>query len=166
MEDRLETLGHVHKAGINVCSGGIIGMGETRADRVGFIHTLATLPQHPESVPVNALVPGRGTVLGDMLAAPPLAKIDDIEFVRVVAVARIAMPMSMVRLSAGRESMREATQALCFMAGANSIFTGDKLLTAANAGDDKDSAMLAKLGLVPMEAEEPLRACKALEAVE
>ena len=166
MEDRLETLGHVHKAGINVCSGGIIGMGETRADRVGFIHTLATLPQHPESVPVNALVPVRGTVLGDMLADTPLAKIDDIEFVRVVAVARIAMPMSMVRLSAGRESMSEATQALCFMAGANSIFTGDKLLTAANAGDDKDSAMLAKLGLVPMEAEEPLRACKALEAVE
>ena len=166
MQDRLETLGHVRKAGINVCSGGIIGMGETRADRVGFIHTLATLPQHPESVPVNALVPVKGTVLGDMLADTPFAKIDDIEFVRVVAVARITMPMSMVRLSAGRESMSEATQALCFMAGANSIFTGDKLLTAANAGDDKDAAMLAKLGLRAMEAEEPLRACKALEAVE
>ena len=166
MQDRLETLGHVRKAGINVCSGGIIGMGETRADRVGFIHTLATLPQHPESVPVNALVPVKGTVLGDMLADTPFAKIDDIEFVRVVAVARITMPMSMVRLSAGRESMSEATQALCFMAGANSIFTGDKLLTAANAGDDKDAAMLAKLGLRAMEAEEPLRACKALEAAE
>ena len=166
MQDRLETLGHVRKAGINVCSGGIIGMGETRADRVGFIHTLATLPQHPESVPVNALVPVKGTVLGDMLADTPFAKIDDIEFVRVVAVARITMPMSMVRLSAGRESMSEATQALCFMAGANSIFTGDKLLTAANAGDDRDAAMLAKLGLRAMEAEEPLRACKALEAVE
>jgi biotin synthase len=166
MEDRLETLDHVRKAGINVCSGGIVGMGETRADRVGFIHTLATLEQHPESVPVNALVPVKGTVLGDMLADTPLAKIDDIEFVRTIAVARITMPMSMVRLSAGRESMSEATQALCFMAGANSIFTGDKLLTAANAGDDKDAAMLAKLGLVPMEAEEPLRACKALETAE
>jgi biotin synthase len=166
MEDRLETLGHVRKAGINVCSGGIVGMGETRADRVGFVHTLATLEQHPESVPVNALVPVKGTVLGDMLADTPLAKIDDIEFVRTIAVARITMPMSMVRLSAGRESMSEATQALCFMAGANSIFTGDKLLTAANAGDDKDASMLAKLGLIPMEAEEPLRACKALEAAE
>ncbi len=166
MEDRLETLDHVRKAGINVCSGGIVGMGETRADRVGFVHTLATLEQHPESVPVNALVPVKGTVLGDMLADTPLAKIDDIEFVRTIAVARITMPMSMVRLSAGRESMSEATQALCFMAGTNSIFTGDKLLTAANAGDDKDAAMLAKLGLVPMEAEEPLRACKALEAAE
>ena len=163
MEDRLDTLAEVRRAGINVCSGGIVGLGETRADRVGFIHTLATLAQHPESVPVNALVPVKGTVLGDMLADTPLAKIDDIEFVRTIAVARITMPMSMVRLSAGRESMSEATQALCFMAGANSIFTGDKLLTAANAGDDKDTAMLAKLGLVPMEAEEPLRACKALE---
>lgn len=166
MEDRLETLDHVRKAGINVCSGGIVGMGETRADRVGFIHTLATLPQHPESVPVNALVPVKGTVLGDMLADTPLTKIDDIEFVRTIAAARITMPMSMVRLSAGRESMSEATQALCFMAGANSIFTGDKLLTAANAGDDKDAAMLAKLGLKPMSTEEPLRACKALEAAE
>jgi biotin synthase len=166
MEDRLDTLAEVRRAGINVCSGGIVGMGETRADRVGFIHTLATLPHHPESVPVNALVPVKGTVLGDMLADTPLAKIDDIEFVRTIAVARITMPMSMVRLSAGRESMSEATQALCFMAGANSIFTGDKLLTAANAGDDKDALMLAKLGLVPMEAEEPLRACKALEPAE
>ena len=156
-QDRLDTLGHVRAAGINVCSGGIVGMGETRADRVGFIHTLATLPRHPESVPVNALVPVRGTVLGDMLADTPLAKIDDIEFVRTVAAARITMPLSMVRLSAGRESMSEATQALCFLAGANSIFTGDKLLTTANAGDSADSAMFAKLGLKPMEAEEPMR---------
>ncbi len=168
MDERLETLDHVRKAGINVCSGGIVGMGETRADRVGFIHTLATLPQHPESVPVNALVPVKGTVLGDMLADTPLEKIDDIEFVRTIAVARITMPISMVRLSAGRESMSEATQALCFMAGANSIFTGDKLLTAANAGDDKDAAMLAKLGLRAMVAEEPMRACKSvrMEAAE
>jgi biotin synthase len=160
MEDRLATLDHVRRAGINVCSGGIVGMGETRADRVGFIHTLATLPQHPESVPVNALVPVKGTVLGDMLADTPLARIDDIEFVRTIAVARITMPMSMVRLSAGRESMSEATQALCFMAGANSIFTGDKLLTAANAGDDKDAALMVKLGLRAMVAEEPMRACR------
>ena len=151
-EDRLETLDHVRQSGMNVCCGGIVGMGETREDRFGFIHALATLPEHPESVPINALVPVKGTVLGDMLADTPLAKIDDIEFVRTVAVARIAMPQSMVRLSAGRESMSESTQALCFMAGANSIFTGDKLLTAPNAGDDKDAAMFARLGLVAMTA--------------
>ena len=155
--ERLDTLEHVREAGINVCCGGIVGMGETRDDRVGFIHALATLPRHPESVPVNALVPVKGTVLGDMLADTPLAKIDDIEFVRTVAVARITMPLSMVRLSAGRESMGEATQALCFMAGANSIFTGDKLLTAGNAGDDKDAALMTKLGLVAMVADEPMR---------
>jgi biotin synthase len=166
MADRLDTLGHVRAAGINLCSGGIVGMGETREDRVGFIHTLATLPQHPESVPVNALVPVKGTVLGDMLADTPLAKIDDIEFVRTVAVARITMPLSMVRLSAGREAMSEATQALCFMAGANSIFTGDKLLTAPNAGDDADGALFAKLGLTAMQGAEPLRACKVVEAAE
>ena len=163
--ERLDTLDRVRAAGINVCSGGIVGMGETRADRVGFIHALATLDHHPESVPVNALVPIRGTVLGDMLADTPLAKIDDIEFVRTVAVARITMPLSMVRLSAGRESMSEATQSLCFMAGANSIFTGDKLLTAANAGDDADAAMFARLGMKPMEAQEPLRAAKAAPCV-
>ncbi len=165
MQDRLDTLGHVRSAGINVCSGGIVGMGETRADRVGFIHTLATLPQHPESVPVNALVPIKGTVLGDMLAGTPLAKIDDIEFVRTVAVARITMPLSMVRLSAGRESMSDAAQALCFLAGANSIFTGDRLLTAANAGDDADAALFARLGLSAMAGEEPLRAAKAEPAL-
>ncbi|WP_066717789.1 biotin synthase BioB [Sphingomonas pituitosa] len=161
-EERLETLEHVREAGINVCCGGIVGMGETRGDRVGFIHALATLPVHPGSVPVNALVPVKGTVLGDMLADTPLAKIDDIEFVRTVAVARITMPGSMVRLSAGRESMSDATQALCFLAGANSIFTGDKLLTAGNAGDDKDAALFARLGITPMAAE-----CKVeLEAAE
>ncbi|HIV78763.1 MAG TPA: biotin synthase BioB [Candidatus Sphingomonas excrementigallinarum] len=156
-EDRLETLSNVREAGISVCCGGIVGMGETRGDRVGFVHALATLPRHPESVPVNALVPVKGTVLGDMLADTPLARIDDIEFVRTVAVARITMPMSMVRLSAGRESMSAATQALCFLAGANSIFTGDKLLTAGNAGDDADAALFAKLGLKPMEGAEPMR---------
>jgi biotin synthase len=156
-EDRLDTLAHVRAAGINVCSGGIVGLGETRGDRVGFVHALATLPRHPESVPVNALVPVKGTVLGNMLADTPLAKIDDIEFVRTVAVARITMPLSMVRLSAGRESMSDATQALCFMAGANSIFTGDQLLTTGNAGDDVDAALLAKLGMTPMVGEEPMR---------
>ncbi len=155
--DRLETLDHVRASGMNVCCGGIVGMGETREDRVGFLHALATLPEHPGSVPINALVPIKGTVLGDMLADTPLAKIDDIEFVRTVAVARITMPESMVRLSAGRESMSESTQALCFMAGANSIFTGDKLLTAPNAGDDNDAAMFARLGIKAMAADAPER---------
>lgn len=162
-EDRLETLENVRNSGINVCSGGIVGMGEERQDRVGFVHALATLPRHPESVPVNALVPVKGTVLGDMLADTPLAQIDDIEFVRTVAVARITMPASMVRLSAGRESMSESTQALCFMAGANSIFTGDKLLTTGNAGDDADEALFKKLGLTPMQAEQRDVALEAAE---
>jgi biotin synthase len=153
MDDRLDTLSNVRLAGINVCSGGIVDMGETREDRVGFIHTLATLPDHPQSVPINALVPVKGTVLGDMLGETPLAKIDDVEFVRTVAVARITMPSSMVRLSAGREAMSEVTQAMCFLAGANSIFTGDKLLTAPNAGDDSDMATFARLGLKPMALE-------------
>jgi biotin synthase len=159
--DRLDTLEQGRAAGIAVCCGGIVGMGESREDRVGFLHALATLPRHPESVPVNALVPVAGTVLGDMYAGERL--IDDIEFVRTVAVARLTMPRSMVRLSAGRESMSEATQALCFLAGANSIFTGDKLLTTANAGDSKDAALFAKLGLRPMQAEEPMRALEAAE---
>jgi biotin synthase len=154
-QERLDTLDEVREAGIAVCCGGIVGMGETRDDRVGFLHALATLPRHPESVPINALVPIKGTVLGDMWGGERM--IDDIEFVRTVAVTRICMPRSMVRLSAGRESMSESTQALCFLAGANSIFTGDKLLTTANAGDDKDAALLAKLGLKPMQAEEPMR---------
>jgi biotin synthase len=151
-QDRLDTLDAVRSAGINVCCGGIVGMGEKREDRVGFLHVLATMP-HPESVPINALVPVKGTVLGDMLADTPLAKVDEIEFVRTVAVARILMPLSMVRLSAGRESMSDETQALCFMAGANSIFTGDKLLTTGNAGDDKDAALFARLGVRAMQGE-------------
>lgn len=155
-EDRLQTLDEVRSAGISVCCGGIVGMGESREDRVGFIHSLATLPRHPESVPINALVPVKGTVLGNMFADEKM--IDDLEFVRTVAVARICMPRSMVRLSAGRETMSETAQALCFLAGANSIFTGDKLLTTANAGDDADAAMLERLGLKPMESAEPMRA--------
>ena len=154
-QERLDTLEEVRKAGMAVCCGGIVGMGETREDRVGFIHALATLPRHPESVPVNALVPVKGTVLGDMWGEE--RPIDDIEFVRTVAVARITMPKSMVRLSAGRESMSESTQALCFLVGANSIFTGDRLLTTPNAGDDSDAALFAKLGLKLLVAEEPMR---------
>ncbi|MBR1123531.1 biotin synthase BioB [Bradyrhizobium lablabi] len=160
-QDRLDTLERVRASGISVCCGGIVGMGESRADRVGFIHALATLPQHPESVPVNALVPIKGTVLGDRVQAAAEARIDDIEFVRTVAVARITMPRSMVRLSAGRESMSASTQALCFMAGANSIFTGDRLLTSGNAGAAADARLFAQLGLVPLAGEEPARTAKA-----
>ena len=162
-QERLDTLDHVRTAGIAVCCGGIVGMGESRDDRVGFIHALANLPRHPESVPINALVPIKGTVLGDMFDGVKM--IDDIEFVRTVAAARITMPHSMVRLSAGRESMSEATQALCFLAGANSIFTCDKLLTAANAGDSADAALFAKLGLKPLQAEEPMRSSRHPELV-
>ena len=149
-DDRLDTLEHVRSAGISVCCGGIVGMGETREDRVGFLHALATLPAHPESVPVNQLVPVAGTPLGDMLKGTPMGEIDEIEFVRTVAVARILMPASMVRLSAGRESMSASTQALCFLAGANSIFTGDKLLTTGNAGANADQALFDRLGLKDM----------------
>lgn len=151
--DRLDTLERVRNAGMSVCCGGILGMGESRGDRVSFLHALATLPVPPESVPLNALVPIAGTVLGDLLRDVPQARIDDIEFVRTVAVARIVMPDSVVRLSAGRESMSDSTQALCFMAGANSIFTGDRLLTAGNAGGDADAVLFAKLGLSAMRAE-------------
>jgi biotin synthase len=143
--DRLDTLDHVRAAGINVCCGGIVGMGEGREDRVGVIVALATLPRHPESVPINMLVQVEGT---------PLAtgrSLDPIEFVRTVAVARIVMPASVVRLSAGREDMSEETQALCFVAGANSIFYGPKLLTTGNPERDRDRVLMDKLGLIPME---------------
>jgi len=156
-QDRLDTLAAVRDAGMAVCCGGIVNIGDTRADRVGLILALATLPRHPESVPINDLMPVPGTPLGDMLKGLPDAGVDDIEFVRMIAVARITMPMSMVRLSAGREHMSDATQALCFMAGANSIFTGDTLLTTANPGDNKDVALFAKLGLRPMAGAEPMR---------
>ena len=143
-EDRLETLEHVRAAGIHVCCGGIVGMGEDRADRIGMIATLANLPTHPESVPINMLVRVAGTPLAD---APTL---EPIEFVRTIAVARIAMPRSMVRLSAGREDMSEETQALCFLAGANSIFYGPKLLTTPNSDQSRDRALMDRLGLSPM----------------
>jgi biotin synthase len=157
-QERLDTLERVRASGMAVCCGGIVGMGETREDRIGFLHALATLAEHPESVPINALVPITGTALGDKLIARQHAEIDPIEFVRTVAVARILMPRSIVRLSAGRESMSESTQALCFLAGANSIFTGDKLLTTGNAGASADAALFDKLGLTPMTSEEPARA--------
>ncbi len=143
--DRLETLEHVRDAGIHVCCGGILGMGESRADRIGMIAALAALPVHPESVPINLLVRVAGTPLADQ---PPL---DPFEFVRTIAIARITMPRSMVRLSAGREDMSEETQALCFLAGANSIFYGPKLLTTANPERDRDRVLLDRLGLSPMQ---------------
>ena len=145
-QDRLDTLERVRAAGINVCSGGILGLGEERQDRAGMLITLANLPQHPQSVPINMLIPIEGTPLGDN------AKIDPIEFIRTIAVARILMPQSIVRLSAGREWMSDETQALCFLAGANSIFVGDELLTTKNPGQDKDQALFDKLGLEPMPA--------------
>jgi biotin synthase len=140
-QDRLDTLDAVRKSGVHVCSGGILGMGESREDRVGLLHELANLPQAPESVPINKLMRMPGTPLAD---AEP---IDDIEFVRTIAVARLLMPASRVRLSAGRVEMSSSTQLLCFLAGANSMFTGEKLLTAANPGQDKDLAMLASFGM-------------------
>jgi biotin synthase len=143
-QDRLDTLGHVRAAGISVCCGGIVGMGEARSDRTGMIAALASLPAHPESVPINMLVRVEGTPLGAGAALDPL------EFVRTVAAARIAMPASVVRLSAGREDMSEETQALCFLAGANSIFYGPRLLTTANPDRGRDAGLMEKLGLAPL----------------
>ncbi len=140
-DDRLETLQNVRDAGMKVCCGGIIGMGESIADRAGMLHTLATLPEHPESVPINLLVPIQGTPLGDVEPLDPL------ELVRTIAVARILMPGSAVRLSAGRRGIGETGQALCFLAGANSIFYGDRLLTTSNPDEDEDLALLEKLGM-------------------
>ena len=144
-QDRLDTLEHVRAAGINVCCGGIVGMGEKLEDRVGMIATLASLATHPESVPINMLVRVEGTPLADT------GMLDALDFVRTIAVARITMPSSMVRLSAGREDMSEETQALCFLAGANSIFYGPKLLTTPKPGRDRDMALLDKLGLRAMD---------------
>lgn len=139
--DRLETLGHVARAGIGMCCGAIIGMGESETDRMQFLHTVATLDPHPESVPVNALVPVKGTPLADQ------APVDPMEFVRMIAAARLLMPRAMVRLSAGRLSLSTEAQALAFLAGANSIFTGDRLLTTPNPEWGSDSELLDTLGL-------------------
>ncbi len=140
-EDRLDTLGNVREAGINVCAGGIIGMGESRRDRAGLLQQLANLPKHPESVPINNLVQVEGTPLHGVEALDPL------EFVRTIAVARIMMPHSVVRLSAGRLEMSDELQAMCFFAGANSIFYGDKLLTTDNPEASRDRALLERLGM-------------------
>ncbi len=140
-QDRLDTLAHVRDAGIAVCCGGIVGMGEHASDRAGLIATLASLPKHPESVPINALVRVEGTPLAQS------APIDAIDFVRVVAAARITMPTSYVRLSAGREAMTDEAQALCFLAGANSIFYGPRLLTTPNPAAEKDVVLLRRLGM-------------------
>lgn len=145
--DRLTTLAHVRDQGINVCCGGIIGMGESREDRIGLLIQLANLPAHPQSVPINHLIPIDGTPLAD---TPPL---EPLEFIRTIAVARIMLPHSMLRLSAGRESMSDTMQALCFFAGANSIFCGDTLLTADNPSLDQDTQLLQKLGLQAMPVE-------------
>ena len=143
-QDRLETLTAVRAADISVCCGGIVGMGETRRDRAGLLHALATLPAHPDSLPINDLMPTDGTPLGQS------APVDGLEFVRMVAVARLVCPKAVVRLSAGREHMSREQQALCFLAGANSIFVGDKLLTTANPDLAEDAKLFADLGLKPM----------------
>ena len=140
-QDRLDTLGHVRAAGINVCSGGILGMGEAGTDRARMLQELANLPQHPESVPINMLVQVEGTPLYGS------EELDPLDFVRCIAVARILMPQSYVRLSAGRTDMSDETQALCFLAGANSIFYGERLLTTDNPGADHDQALFERLGI-------------------
>jgi biotin synthase len=143
-QDRLDTLAAVRAAGIHVCCGGIVGMGEGIEDRIGMIATLASLPEHPESVPINLLMQVEGTPVSKG------QKTDPLDFIRVIAAARITMPASVVRLSAGRENMSEETQALCFLAGANSIFYGPKLLTTPNPDQDRDRRLLDKLGMRPM----------------
>ena len=143
-QDRLDTLEAVRSVGMSTCCGGIVGMGETRRDRAGLLHTLATLPAPPDSLPINDLMPIPGTPLGDS------TPVDGIEFVRMIAVARILCPKTVVRLSAGREHMSRELQALCFLAGANSMFIGGRLLTTANPDKDTDAALMADLGLRPM----------------
>ena len=140
-DDRLDTLSHVREAGLKVCSGGIVGLGEETKDRIGLLFELATLPIHPESVPINMLVPMQGTPLAEV------EKLDVTEWIRTIAVARIIMPKSYIRLSAGRESLSDADQALAFMAGANSLFSGEKLLTTPNIAEGKDQQLFQKLGL-------------------
>ncbi|GKT98170.1 biotin synthetase [Fusarium langsethiae] len=145
-DERLQTLSHVRDAGINVCSGGILGLGESSEDRVGLLHTVSTLPSHPESFPVNALVPIKGTPLGDR----PMVEFTSM--LRTIATARIIMPSTIIRIAAGRKTMSEEKQALCFMAGANAIFTGEKMLTTECNGWDEDAAMFGRWGLEPMKS--------------
>jgi len=143
-QDRLDTLAAVRDAGISTCCGGIVGMGETRRDRAGLLHQLATLPEHPQSLPINDLMPIKGTPLGGS------APVDELEFVRMIAVARLVCPKSVVRIAAGREHMSKSMQALCFLAGANSIFVGGRLLTTNNPDPNQDEALLADLKMRPM----------------
>ncbi|KAH8906422.1 biotin synthase [Coniochaeta sp. PMI_546] len=145
-DERLKTLGHVRDAGINVCSGGILGLGETSEDRIGLLHTASTLPAHPESFPVNALVPIKGTPLGDR------KPIEFTSMLRTIAAARITMPATIIRIAAGRKTMTDEQQALCFMAGANAIFTGEKMLTTECNGWDEDAALFGRWGLEPMKS--------------
>lgn len=152
-DDRLDTLQHVRDAGINVCSGGILGMGEKQTDRVSLLQQLANLPRHPESVPINMLVQVEGTPLYGVEEIEPL------QFIRSIAVARILMPKSYVRLSAGRTEMSDETQALCFLAGANSIFYGDKLLTTANPDENHDRQLFDKLGINTVSSQNPEKIC-------
>ena len=152
-DDRLDTLQHVRDAGINVCSGGILGMGEKQSDRVSLLQQLANLPQHPESVPINMLVQVEGTPLHGVDELEPL------EFIRTIAVARILMPKSYVRLSAGRTEMSDETQALCFLAGANSIFYGEKLLTTANPDENHDQQLFKQLGINTIESKSSEKIC-------
>jgi biotin synthase len=167
-QERLDTLAHVRDAGMSTCCGGIVGMGEQRRDRAGLLHQLATLPAHPDSLPINGLVPVSGTPLGDKILrdkvlADGATAIDAIEFVRTIAVARIVCPKSMVRLSAGRDEMSRELQALCFLAGANSIFVGGKLLTTPLPGQDEDSALFQALDLRPMGVKAPAPEAVAAE---
>ncbi|MFW5452041.1 biotin synthase BioB [Thioalkalivibrio sulfidiphilus] len=159
-QDRLETLAHVREAGINVCSGGILGMGESRRDRARLLQQLANLPRHPESVPINNLVQVEGTPLAGTEALDPF------EFVRTIATARILMPASYVRLSAGRTDMHDELQALCFFAGANSIFYGDKLLTTPNPGENHDRALFERLGIHPLEHSDEGASCETCGGVD
>ena len=152
-DDRLDTLDYVRQAGLKVCSGGIVGLGESRNDRIGLLYELATLVIHPESVPINMLVPIEGTPMADV------EKLVVIEWIRTIAVARLLMPKSYIRLSAGRESLTDSDQALAFMAGANSIFSGEKLLTTPNTAQGRDQKLFEKLGLV---AEQPKPSVRAL----
>ena len=157
-QDRLDTLAHVRDAGLKTCCGGIVGMGESRSQRAGLLQTLANLPAHPDSVPINRLVEVAGTPLAEQHT---VAALDAFEFVRTIAVARLLMPRSMVRLSAGRETMNEELQALCFLAGANSIFHGEKLLTTGNPEVERDRQLFARLDLLPMPLAEAAPAADA-----
>ena len=159
-DDRLQTIDHVRRSGINVCSGSIVGMGESREDRIDWVHQLASMPLPPESIPVNLLVPIKGTPLGDKVLSE--GQLPVLEWIRTIAVTRICCPSSYVRLSAGRESLSDAEQALAFMAGANSFFYGDKLLTTGNASQSNDDRLMNQLGLKPMAPKPALTVVDAL----